>query len=338
MIKRVSPLLATLPCFLLLGLVTAPLLGGCANKGREILTEAETQYLAGKTLAASETLKRVAVEAPDTPEVAEAHSLAIEWLSKKANLEHGESKRDLLLAGLEWAPEDPDLLSPLCEVQQRLKDWDAARACLKKVEGRIAPSEHARLSEVLAEHDRVVSESAERETLLQSENPLDWYSLMARFPESDEATSAAQKLPDASLCADLKRFAGHLQLTGAQVGPTTWAPRLQEQKERSDQLSILSTIRREATDLLDSLAKLEAELGTRAMLEDEAPASARLIEGYVLVRPPVEKLLKSFEPSRYKMEDRLANIDRFGRTFGELVKQVEERREAAELICQGLGR
>ncbi len=314
------------------------LLPACANKGREILQQAEAQYLEGNTLEASATLKRVAIEAPETPEVAEAKELAIEWLSKKAALEHGESKRELLLAGLDWAPEDPDLLAPLCEVEQRLKNWDAARACLKKVEGRIAPSEHARLSEVLAVHDRVVAEAEERQRLLQSENPLDWYGLMARFPESDEATEAAQKLPDASLCADLKRFAGQLKLTGAQVGPTTWAKRLREQKERSDQLSMLSTIRREANDLLDSLAKLEEELGTRAMLEDEAPASTKLVEGYVMVRPPVQKLLKSFEPSRYKMEDRLANIDRFDRDFGALVTQVEECREAAELTCQGLGR
>jgi len=324
--------------FGLAGVLLVALLAGCGNKGRAILQEAETQYLAGNTLAASETLKRVAAEAPESPEVAEAHSLAIEWLSKKAALEHGEAKRELLVAGLEWAPEDPDLLSPLCEVEQRLKNWDAARACLKKVEGRIAPSEHARLSELLAEHDRVVAESAERQHLLDSDNALDWYSLVARFPESEEATEAAQKLPDASLCADLKRFAGQLHLAGSQVGPTTWAPRLRDQKVRSDQLSMLSTIRREATDLLDSLAKLEEELGTRAMLDDETPARDKMVEGYTQIRPPVEKLLKSFEPSRYKMEDRLANIDRFDKNFAELVKPVEACREAAQITCQGLGR
>jgi len=117
-----------------LGLVAmvalAAALIGC-NKGRPIIDEATAVYLTGDALEAARILERVAVEAPDTLEVVEARSLAVEWLTRKSELEIGESRRTFVAAALKWAPGDPDLNSRRCEVELDLKQWEAARTCLQ---------------------------------------------------------------------------------------------------------------------------------------------------------------------------------------------------------------
>ncbi len=312
------------------------LMVGC-NKGKTIIDEATAVYLAGDTLEAARILERVRTEAPETPEVNEARTLAVEWLSRKSELETGENRRIFVAAALEWAPNDPDLHTRRCEVELDLEQWETARACLKEVDGRIPGREHKRQSDILATHDQTVADTEQRKRLIESDDPLGWYALLKEFPGSDEAHLAKQKLPEASLCADLKRFSDVL-FTGGQTGPGTWGARLREQDSQGYQRSVLSEIRRSSRAISDSVLAMEVELKEHTVMVDEEEVRDHLLDGYAELQPAMAKLSGSFTGKAYKIERRLKIVDRFARDFLTTEKKIEEQRLASKKACEVLGR
>ncbi len=321
-----------------IAILIASILGivGC-NRGKDIIDEATGVYLSGDPLRAAEILSRVETEAPNTPEVNEARALAIEWLTRASELERGESRRTYVLAALQWSPSDPDLNSRRCECELDLDNWEAARACLKEVDGKIPGREHQRLTQILADHDKKIANSKERTLLLESDDAISLYRLLAEFPGSDESHRAAERLPELSLCADLKRFSEAL-FTGGQTGPASWGPRLREQDSPGYQRSVLADIRRSSNELSGILQTLESELREHTIMIDEGPAQEQLLEGYGLLQPEMKRLHASFTGKAYKLEDRIKKIDRFAHRFIETSAQVEERRKAAQQTCEALGR
>jgi len=309
---------------------------GC-NKGKNIIDEATAVYLNGDTMEAAHILERVQNEAPMTPEVHEARALAVEWLSRKSEIETGEQRRIFVAAALEWAPNDPDLHTRRCEVELELEQWEAARACLKEVDGRIAGREHKRQSDILASHDKTVADAEQRKRLLETDDPLGWYKLLKEFPGSDEAHLAKEKLPAVSLCADLKRFTNVL-FTGGQTGPGTWGARLREQDSQGYQRSVLSEIRRSSKALSDNILATEIELKEHALMVDEREVRDHLLDGYAELQPAMVKLSGSFTGRAYKIERRLRIVNSFARDFLTTEKKVEEKRVASQKACEVLGR
>jgi|GEM_PF-4766381 len=312
------------------------LLSGC-NRGKTIIDEATGVYLNGDPLEAARILEQVELEAPNTPEVKQARDLAIEWLTRKSELELGESRRTYLLAALRWAPHDPDLNSRRCEVELSLKNWEAARTCLKEVSGRIPGREQKRQEEILATHDKETADSETRARLLESNDPMSLYRLLADFPGSDESHSAAERLPDLSLCADLERFA-EILFTGGQTGPAGWGARLKAQDSQGYQRSVLSDIRRSSDELNKRLVDLRTELNEHALMFDEKEVRDLLIEGYDMLQPAMNELHSSFTGKAYKIEQRIKKVDRFARAFIETRQQIEKQRDAAQQACKALGR
>ena len=311
-------------------------ISGC-NRGKSIIDEATGIYLGGDALEAARVLRRVEQEAPNTPEVAKARTLAIEWLTRKSELELGESRRAYLIAALEWAPHDSGLNSRRCEIELDLKEWEAARACLEKVNGQIPMPDQQRLEKILAVHDKSVADAAERARLLESNDPMSLYRLLSDFPGSDESNEASERLPDLSLCADLQRFSEAL-FTGGQTGPNRWGARLREQSSQGYQRTVLSDIRRSSKEISDRLVELEAQLRDHQIMIDEKEVREQLLEGYSLLRPAMESLHSSFSGKAYKIENRIKKVDRFARDFLEINLKIEEQRSAATESCKALGR
>jgi len=320
-------------CVAVLAITLTP----ACNKGKTIIEEATAVYLAGDALAAARILERVQVEAPDTAEVNEARSLAVEWLSRKSELEKGNGRRIFVAAALEWSPNDPDLQARRCEVELDLEQWEAARACLVEVDGRIPGREHARQEEVLAAHDKQVADGEERRRLLEGDDPISWYRLRKEFPDSAEAQAAGEKLPAVSLCADLSRFSEVL-FTGGQTGPGTWGARLREQGSAGYQRSVLSDIRRSSSALSEQLLAMQAELAEHAVMVDEREARDHLLNGYAELQPAMADLAASFGGKAYKIDVRLKRVDRFALKFRLTEKRVEEARAASQKACEILGR
>jgi tetratricopeptide (TPR) repeat protein len=320
-------------CAVVLVITLAP----ACNKGKTIIEDATAVYLAGDTLAAAQILERVQKEAPNTPEVNEARSLAVEWLSRKSELEMGEGRRIFVAAALKWAPNDPDLQARRCEVELHLEQWDAARACLAEVDGRIPKREHARQEEVLTSHDKQVADAEKRSRLLESDDAISWYKLRKEFPDSEEAQIAGERLPAASLCADLARFSEAL-FTGGQTGPGTWGARLREQDSQGYQRSVMSDIRRSSAALSEQLLVMQAELAEHALMVDEREVRDHLLDGYTELQPAMADLAGSFTGKAYKIEARIKRINRFARGFLATEKKVEEARAASQKACEVLGR
>ena len=309
---------------------------GC-NKGRPIIDEATAVYLGGDALEAATILERVAVEAPETPEINEARALAVEWLTRKSELEKGERRRTFVAAALKWAPDDPDLNSRRCEVELELKEWEAARTCLQEVDGRIAGREQKRLEDLLAVHDKVLGDAVERKRLLDSGDPNNWYKLRRDFPGTDEAHLAGERLPDASLCADIKRFSQVL-FTGGQTGPSTWGARLSEQESQGYQRRVLSEIRNGSTVISEQINAFRTELSQRDLMADEGQVRDLLLEGYGHMQPAMDRLTRLFTGKAYKIADRIKRVQRFAKDFLAVEKKVAEKRLAAEKACEALGR
>jgi hypothetical protein len=312
------------------------LLSSC-NRGKTIIDEATSVYLNGDPLEAARILERVEVEAPNTAEVKQARDLAVEWLTRKSELELGENRRTYLLAALQWAPSDPDLNSRRCEVELTLKNWEAARTCLKEVSDRIPGREQQRQEEILALHDKEIADSEARARLLESNDPISLYRLLADFPGSDESHTAAERLPALSLCADLERFADIL-FTGGQTGPAGWGARLKAQDSQGYQRSVLSEIRRSTDALNKKLDVLRTELQGHTLMFDEKEVRDMLIEGYDMLQPAMTELHSSFSGKAYKIEQRIKKVDRFARTFIETRQKIEAKRDAAQQACKALGR
>jgi len=330
-------MLSSLPKYIALILATS-LLGICGcNRGKTIIDEATGVYLKGDALEAARILRRVEVEAPNTAEVSEARSLAVEWLSRKSELEVGESRRAYLIAALEWAPHDSSLNSRRCEVELDLKQWEAARACLQEVDGRIPVPDQQRQEEVLATYDKSVADATERMRLLESADALSLYRLLSEFPGSEESNEASNRLPELSLCADLKRFSEVL-FTGGQTGPSRWGARLREQDSQGFQRTVLSDIRRSSKEISDRLGVLEPQLRDHQVMIDEKEVRDQLLEGYSLLQSTMEALHSSFSGKAYKIDNRIKKVDRFARDFLETSLKIEEQRNAAIEGCKALGR
>ena len=312
------------------------LLGGC-NPGKAIIDEATDVYLGGDPIKAAQILERVEQEAPNTAEVKQARDLALEWLTRKAELERGETRRTCVLAALQWAPNDPDLNSKRCEVELNLKNWEAARSCLKEVSGRIPILDQQRQEAVLETHDKEVADNETRTRLLESNDPLSFYRLLADFPGSDESHSAAERLPSLSLCADLERFA-EILFTGGQTGPGGWGARLKAQNSQGYQRTALSDIRRSSDELNQRLSVLRPELQEHALMFDEKEVRDLLLEGYDMLQPAMNELHSSFSGKAYKIEQRIKKVERFARTFIEIQQKIEGQRSAAQQACKALGR
>ncbi len=319
-------------------ILTASLLGICGcNRGKTIIDEATGVYLEGDALEAARILRRVELEAPNTAEVSVARSLAVEWLTRKSEIELGESRRTYLIAALEWAPHDSNLNSRRCEVELDLKQWEAARACLHKVDGRIPIPDQQRQEEILAAYDKSVADTTKRRRLLETDDPLSLYRLLSEFPGSDESKKAEERLPELSLCADLKRFAEVL-FTGGQTGPNRWGARLREQGSQGYQRTVLSDIRRSSKEISDRLESLEPQLRDHPVMIDENEVLDHLLEGYSLLHSTMKALHSSFGGKAYKIQNRIKKVDRFARGFLETSLKIEEQRNAATEACKALGR
>jgi hypothetical protein len=198
-------------------LLSALLVNAC-NKGKSLIDDARKQHDSGNLDGAVAALAQVKQQAPGTPEVAQASTLAVTWLLAAADAAPAKApeREQRAKAALTWDPQSGAAQARVCRVAREAEAWDVLRACLdKNLAGKVdVPSDVVTLlRNALTAHDaEVQQEKANAETrariiLLASDDEADWAALQKQSPGSPEANMAAEKLSHAqSLCTDLDRF------------------------------------------------------------------------------------------------------------------------------------
>jgi hypothetical protein len=191
------------------------LTGGC-NKGKDLMGEARKQHDSGRLDGALSTLAQVRQQAPGTPEVAEAASLATTWLIAAADAapvgaaERVQRAKEVLAS---WDPQSGAAQARVCRFAREAEAWDVLAGCLDKgLNGKhdVPPDVIDPLRSALSAHRAELQQKADAENraaLLASDDEANWEALQQQFPGSPEAKFAAEKLARAqALCSDLDRY------------------------------------------------------------------------------------------------------------------------------------
>lgn len=186
------------------------------NKGKGLIDEARKQHDSGNLDGAVATLARVREEAPGTPEIREAETLAVTWLVAAADTAPAKSpdREKRAKDALTWDPASGPAQARLCRAAHEAGSWDTLRTCLSKdlASKRDVPTDVVSpLQAALAAHDaetqKQKAEADKRGALLASDDEADWTALQQQFPGTPEATEAAAKVAAAqTLCGDLERY------------------------------------------------------------------------------------------------------------------------------------
>lgn len=185
------------------------LLGACSSD-KKLLEQAREARAAGDLDRALTVLERVRDEAKGSPAEDEARSLAAAWLVEAADGDsspHGARAR--LEQALVWRPTSGPAHARLCRLMVKADQLDQAEACLGAgLEGKAdVPADVVKETRDALGKRRDEATLAERKRLLASPSSHHWKALVDRFPASEEAKLAKEKLERyASLCADLDTY------------------------------------------------------------------------------------------------------------------------------------
>jgi len=318
-----------------LALLLAVALGvtGCQDKAELILEEATALYEAGDPGAAAQTLRRMHTETPAAPQVSTAALLATRWLTEAAEAaETDEERRRLYRAALDWEPDHARVWSALCRIEFDAQRWEDARACVEEGRDFLPPDRLEGYTGRIARHDEEVALAAERARLLDANTLESWDELVKLFPDSDEASAARELIVRRSLCREIDRFIEPLKLIGPR-SPRTWGERVRKESERSAQVTILTQVRDEARIFTGEMADVKGDLVNHGLIEGEDAVRDGLVAAYTLLEPHLSQLDAAYNRRKYKLEDRLAAVERFDMELGRAWPSLKDARKAADRGC-----
>ncbi len=184
-------------------------LSGCRSE-MKLVEQAKELHASGALDEALTVLERVRSEAPGTPAEDEARTLAASWLVEAAEREtspHGARVR--LEQALVWRATSGAAQARLCRLLAQGGKLDDAERCLGEgLDGKSdVPADLVAETRALLARRRDEASAVERKRLLGSPSVHHWKAVVDRFPTSEEAKLAKDKLErQASLCADLDTF------------------------------------------------------------------------------------------------------------------------------------
>ncbi len=315
---------------------------GC-NEEKALIDEARAQHDEGELDTALASLERVSRNKPDTDVDREARKLAATWLIDAADADaNPHAARVRLVQALEQDPTSGPAQARLCRLFLRTKQYPAAKQCISGgLEGKKdAPA--AIVDEVeaaLAAHDDA-SSNAERKKLLASPSSHHWKALVERYPDSQEAKAAKERLLRFdSLCDDLDRFLvplrKEIERQAAIAGPIGAAAM---KKGRDGRIATYEAIAAEAEKKAKLMKNAAVDADVHAAKKDEEPAKKPLHAALWALSDSAASLAEQLERNAVENLDSYdasatAALTRWSTGFTGVRDRVEKQVAAVEETC-----